>query len=102
MALPGLSPEEVFFDPEVGLEVGQPPNNLLRPETVESLWILHRVTGDEAYRDWGWRIFQAFQQNSRTSSGYAGILVRACSHVQQNAPSNCVSYEDAFTLTGLN
>lgn len=30
---------------------------ILRPETVESLFILHRVTGDPIYQDWGWEIF---------------------------------------------
>lgn len=29
-------------------------NYVLRPETVESLYILWRTTGDSRYREWGW------------------------------------------------
>ena len=44
-------------------EVGRPTawqdaHNLLRPETLESLLVLWRVTGDTRYRDWGWHIFR--------------------------------------------
>ena len=36
----------------------QDAHNLLRPETVESLFVLWRVTGDVKYREWGWQIFR--------------------------------------------
>ncbi len=36
----------------------QDAHNLLRPETVESLFVLWRVTGDPQYREWGWHIFR--------------------------------------------
>ena len=46
-----------------------------RPETVESLFIAYRLTGDEQYRADGWRIFQAIQKYSRLESGgYASLL----------------------------
>ena len=41
----------------------------LRPETVESLFLLHRLTGDEKYREWAWQIFQAIEQHCRVASG---------------------------------
>uniref|UniRef100_A0A0C9RPH0 alpha-1,2-Mannosidase n=1 Tax=Wollemia nobilis TaxID=56998 RepID=A0A0C9RPH0_9CONI len=47
--------------------------NILRPETVESLMYLWRITGNETYREWGWDIFQAFEKQSRTDSGYVGL-----------------------------
>ena len=47
----------------------QAPVNILRPETVESLFVLYRVTGDQVYRDWGWEILQAFRRHSRVHSG---------------------------------
>lgn len=37
-------------------------HNLQRPETVESLFVMWRVTRDPIYREWGWEIFKAFQQ----------------------------------------
>lgn len=33
-------------------------HNLLRPETVESLWYMYHLTGNTTYQDWGWKIFQ--------------------------------------------
>ncbi|RYG52419.1 hypothetical protein EON67_01280, partial [archaeon] len=66
----GLAAEITRF-PSGGAPVPDPgaKHNLLRPETVESLFILYRVTGDALYRDAGWRIFNAFEQWSRVPSG---------------------------------
>ena len=51
-------------------------SNLLRPETVESLFYLWRATKDERYREYGWLIFQAFQKHAKTPQGaYAAISV---------------------------
>jgi hypothetical protein len=48
--------------------------NILRPETVESLMLAYRVTGDEQYREWGWQIFESFNKHCRVpTGGYAGI-----------------------------
>ena len=57
---------------------GAPPpidaRNILRPETVESLLFAYRITGDPVYREWGWRIFEAFERHCRLpGGGYAGI-----------------------------
>ena len=48
-------------------------HNLERPETVESLFYLYRITGDEKYRDYGWRIFQAFEKHTKLPEGYSSI-----------------------------
>ena len=37
----------------------------LRPETVESLWVLFRVTGDEKYRDLSIGIFDSIYKYCR-------------------------------------
>jgi len=48
---------------------------ILRPETVESLFIAFRLTGDKRYRDDGWRIFQSIQNHCRVETGgYASIV----------------------------
>jgi len=58
----------------LSVQVSGAHHNLLRPETVESLMILHRKTGDPIYREWGWRIFQAFETHCRVpEGGYAGL-----------------------------
>jgi mannosyl-oligosaccharide alpha-1,2-mannosidase len=49
-------------------------HNLLRPETVESLFVLYRLTGDRKYVEWGWNIFSAFEKHCRVATGgYAGL-----------------------------
>lgn len=42
-------------------------HNLLRPETVESLFYLYRFTGERKYQDWGWEILQSFNAYTRVS-----------------------------------
>jgi len=47
--------------------------NMLRPEAVESLMILYRVTGKNKYREWGWEIFQAIEKHCKVEAGYSGV-----------------------------
>lgn len=47
--------------------------NIHRPETVESLFYIYRATGDQKYRDYAWKIFEAFEKYTRLDEGYAGI-----------------------------
>ncbi|KAK7924591.1 Mannosyl-oligosaccharide 1-2-alpha-mannosidase [Apiospora marii] len=35
-------------------------HNLQRPETVESLFYMWRITGERKYREWGWEMFKSF------------------------------------------
>ena len=49
------------------------PKYSLRPETVESLFFMWRLTRDETWRERGWKIFVALQQQCRTASGYAAL-----------------------------
>jgi len=44
------------------------------PETIESLFVAFRLTGDSWYRDQGWAIFQAIEKHCRIpSGGYASV-----------------------------
>ncbi|XP_006863848.1 PREDICTED: endoplasmic reticulum mannosyl-oligosaccharide 1,2-alpha-mannosidase-like [Chrysochloris asiatica] len=76
----GLSPEIAHFnvvaqDGHQDVEVKPADrHNLLRPETVESLFYLHRCTGDSKYQDWGWEILQSFNTYTRVpTGGYSSI-----------------------------
>ncbi|KAK3940050.1 mannosyl-oligosaccharide alpha-1 2-mannosidase [Diplogelasinospora grovesii] len=44
-------------------------HNLLRPETVESLFYMWRITGDTKYRDWGWEMFKSFMNYTAVEEG---------------------------------
>uniref|UniRef100_A0A3B3ZJ09 alpha-1,2-Mannosidase n=1 Tax=Periophthalmus magnuspinnatus TaxID=409849 RepID=A0A3B3ZJ09_9GOBI len=52
----GLSPEIAHFSLQTSSS--SDVHNLLRPETVESLFYLFRFTQEPKYRDWGWDILQ--------------------------------------------
>lgn len=61
----GLSPEIVVFNEDHEKDFDfmikkLDRHNLQRPETVESLFYLFRLTGDEKYRKWGYEIFKNF------------------------------------------
>ncbi|KAF9579342.1 hypothetical protein BGW38_004440 [Lunasporangiospora selenospora] len=46
---------------------------ILRPETLESLWVLYRLTGDKSYQEKAWNIFLALEKNCRTEIAYSGL-----------------------------
>ncbi|RPD58911.1 seven-hairpin glycosidase [Lentinus tigrinus ALCF2SS1-7] len=61
----------------------------LRPETLESIYIMWRVTGDPVWRERGWGIFQAIEKHTKTPSGYASLrsVVRVPAVQQDEQPS---------------
>ncbi|KAJ0249058.1 Mannosyl-oligosaccharide 1,2-alpha-mannosidase MNS2 [Hirschfeldia incana] len=67
-----LAGENYVFNSGSDMSVGA-SSNILRPETVESLFYLWRLTGNKTYQDWGWNIFEAFEKNSRIETGYVGL-----------------------------
>ena len=44
-------------------------HNLQRPETVESLFYMWRITGDTIYREWGWEMFMSFVNYTAVADG---------------------------------
>jgi mannosyl-oligosaccharide alpha-1,2-mannosidase len=72
----GLAPEHVRFDPELGFSVEEGSlQNHLRPEAVESMYYMWRLTGERKYRVWAWAVFQAFQRHSKGTVGYHSLKV---------------------------
>ncbi|ETI22668.1 hypothetical protein G647_06744 [Cladophialophora carrionii CBS 160.54] len=54
------------------LEVSDPTYRL-RPEAVESVFIMWRVTGNEHWREVGWTMFQSIIKHTRTPYGHASL-----------------------------
>jgi mannosyl-oligosaccharide alpha-1,2-mannosidase len=70
----GIAPEYVQF--VQGRDFHPAPQArfyILRPETVEALFVLHQVTGDPIFREWGWRIFQSIEKYCKTTYGYGAL-----------------------------
>ena len=49
------------------------PRYLLRPEAIESIFILYRLTGKDDLRDLAWDMFQAIVKATETDVAYASI-----------------------------
>lgn len=48
-------------------------HNLLRPETLESMFYLYRFTKEQKYRDQAWQIFLSFEKYTKLTDGYSSI-----------------------------
>lgn len=46
---------------------------ILRPEAIESVFILYRITGDRTLQDKAWKMFQAIESRAKTDIAYASI-----------------------------
>ncbi|KAI0279663.1 glycoside hydrolase [Russula brevipes] len=71
---PGLRPVEPVQDEHMGEYKPNKPGYLLRPETVESFYLLWRNTGDVVWRERGWAVFEAISNVTRIEdNGFASI-----------------------------
>ncbi|XP_039264483.1 mannosyl-oligosaccharide 1,2-alpha-mannosidase IA-like [Styela clava] len=46
---------------------------ILRPEVIESYFVMWRVTKNPKYREWGWEAAQALEKNCRVGNGFSGL-----------------------------
>ncbi|VEU24057.1 DEKNAAC105145 [Brettanomyces naardenensis] len=70
----GLAPEIVVFNTDSEKKEdfyikANDRHNLQRPETVETLYYLWKITGDEKYRNWGYEIFKNFVHYGKVPAG---------------------------------
>ncbi|KAF1952451.1 alpha-mannosidase IC [Byssothecium circinans] len=56
-----------------GFESVSDARYMLRPEAIESVFYMYRITGDSAYQDVAWDMFQAIDSRSRTEFANAAI-----------------------------
>lgn len=67
-------------------------HNLQRPETVESLFMMWRITQDTLYREWGWEIFQAFNKHTLVEDGEGYSSVNDVNSVLPSMRDNMESF----------
>ena len=115
----GLSPEIAHFrlhDPPIFLEQGVAESvgelrqdsqtkwrmdydihpadfhNVQRPEFVESLFYMWRITGDVTYREWGWQIFEAFTKYTSLPDGRGFSSIADVDRIPPPTRDNMESY----------
>ncbi|KAF7794404.1 hypothetical protein EIP86_005538 [Pleurotus ostreatoroseus] len=64
-------------------------SHLLRPETIESMYLMWKTTGDTRWRDRAWGIFEALEREAKTEAGYAvlGNVEHSLGPKQDGMPS---------------
>ncbi|KAJ1918703.1 hypothetical protein H4219_002425 [Mycoemilia scoparia] len=66
---------------------------LLRPEVIESIFYLHRITGDSKYQEWAWNIWNGIKKNCKVDGGYVGIK-----NVQGGKSSGIIPNQESFVF----
>lgn len=70
----------------------QDVHNLQRPETVESLFYMWRITGDIRYREWGWEMFKSFTNYTAVKDGGGFTSLRNANVIPPRAKDNMESF----------
>ncbi|CAJ0546014.1 Ff.00g094870.m01.CDS01 [Fusarium sp. VM40] len=73
-------------------------HNLQRPETVESLFYMWRITNDNRYREWGWDMFKSFMNHTAVRNGGGFTSLRDANVVPPKVRDNMESFWLAETL----
>ncbi|KAI9818142.1 MAG: mannosyl-oligosaccharide alpha-1,2-mannosidase [Pycnora praestabilis] len=76
----------------------QDSHNLQRPETVESLFYMWRITGDDIYRQWGWEMFKAFVNYTTVDDGGGFTSLDNANQLPPKQRDNMESFWLAETL----
>ncbi len=78
---PSLEPcrwdEQRWQPDEEGLRKGfknaRDPRYILRPEAIESIFLMYRITGKAEYREVAWRMFQSIRKSTETHLAFSAI-----------------------------
>jgi endoplasmic reticulum Man9GlcNAc2 1,2-alpha-mannosidase len=97
------TPEEFDPDPEAKWRQDYDvkafdSHNLQRPETVESLFYMWRITGDVRYREWGWDMFKSFMNYTAVEDGGGFTSLSNANQLPPPVRDNMESFWLAETL----
>ncbi|KAK4624013.1 Endoplasmic reticulum mannosyl-oligosaccharide 1,2-alpha-mannosidase [Fulvia fulva] len=71
---------------------------ILRPEAIESVFILYRITGDESLREKAWQMFESISNATRTSIAHAALKDVTQLEPERELLDNMESFWTAETL----
>ncbi|KAI0010229.1 endoplasmic reticulum mannosyl-oligosaccharide 1,2-alpha-mannosidase [Xylariaceae sp. FL0662B] len=71
----------------LGFTTAKDPRYILRPEAIESVFIMYRITGNPAWQDLGWDMFTAVVNGTKTKRGTHAA-------VKDVTRANVLSHED--------
>ncbi|OAQ65941.1 glycosyl hydrolase family 47 protein [Pochonia chlamydosporia 170] len=79
-----------------GFTTAKDPRYLLRPEAIESLFILYRITGERSYQDTAWKMFQAVHKAAKTKYGHAAVRDVTRVFDEESRQQNLEDYMESF------
>lgn len=79
-----------------GFTAIEDPRYILRPEAIESLFVLYRITGERYYQDKAWSMFQSISTATKTAIAYAAV-----NDVREQQPQLYDSMESFWTAETL-
>lgn len=56
-----------------GFQHARDPRYQLRPEAIESIFIMYRITGQEEFREIAWRMFESIVEGTKAPFGHAAV-----------------------------
>ena len=71
-------------------------NELDRPEAIESVWYMYRITGDPEWQEKGWRMFTSIIKWTETDVGHSAIANVA--KIPEERDNNMVDNMESFWL----
>ena len=67
-----------------------------RPEAIESIFVLYRITGDRTLQDHAWEMFKSIEKLAKTNYGYTSLV--DVSNPDGKQEDRCESFWLAETL----
>ncbi|KAK2059530.1 family 47 glycosyl hydrolase [Colletotrichum caudatum] len=77
-----------------GFTTAKDPRYILRPEAIESIFILYRITGDRGFQDAAWEMWKAVSNGTLVDRGNAAVL----DVTQKKDPLPKEDYMESFWL----
>ena len=56
-----------------GFKNARDPRYILRPEAIESIFLMYRITGNTEYQEIAWRMFQSIRRSTETDLAFSAI-----------------------------
>lgn len=84
-----------------GFKNARDPRYILRPEAIESVFLLYRVTGKEELREVAWRMFESVVKATKTNlanSAISDVTVKGSTHKMDSMEVSVRSYVILFKL----
>lgn len=77
-----------------GFQNARDPRYLLRPEAIESVFLMYRVTGNPEYQEMAWRMFQSIHRATETELAFSAIA-----NVTARAATEKIDTMESFWLS---